>query len=604
MTDPFLDGRGNPWDYDPGPSRNRKWPRLFSETPNYRGLGEAAMGSEKFRWHFGPMYYRGRLWDNDVKVLVIGQEGGQDEALSHRSFTGSSGSRMQHFLNHAGITHSYLFLNTFVYSILGQYSGKKIRWLAQNADSPIQQHRHRILDYLLERNQHLHLVIAVGTAAKESVATWVESRGGNCPAGNHDVESCDATALGAKTKILGVVHPGGASSGNLPAIKLDFQRAAGLIEQWSDADASWLPKDPDGTRSPASSYKYDKVPIPFRDLPFGVAWRLGHSSTTSNRKDNQRGIQIFSKSGKYNNTGHQLNYSDDAHGSSTGYSGEPDDVPYEPPVASYRSYDRGPGSTMARLMAGGRAGHNWPDWSTLGADAHPSFGYGPIYRGRPRDATVIVLADQQSHDDLLVFRALTGEAGQRFHGVLESIGVDESYLILRVLPIDTLDTAASTRNAIVDDPQVRKVYAEIVRAASSANGRRKVLLAMGPMAQRLAPHANPTALPVVELKAWGQSGAAASWRAAITTLQAMSFGKDRPDPSFRWDGSRRQIPRYDLPYGTTRWEGSSGDRVRKPKRGSSPSPDYFKLLIPDWVFKLPPEPLSVAEQAAVAKAPN
>jgi uracil-DNA glycosylase len=586
MTDQFLDGRGNPWDYDPGPPRNRKWPRLFSETPNYRGLGEAVMGSEKYRWHFGPMYYRGRLSDNDVKVLVIGQEGGQDEALSHRSFTGSSGSRMQHFLNHAGITNSYLFLNTFVYSIFGQYSGKKIRWLAQNTDSPIQQQRHRILDYVLDRNKHLHLVIAVGTAAKESVATWVESRGGNCPAGDHDVEACDATVLGSKTRILGVIHPGGASSGNLPAIKADFQRAADLVEQWSDADSSWLPED-DGTRPPASSYKYDKTPIPFRDLPYGVVWRLGHSSTTSNRKDNQRGIQIFSKSGKYNNTGHQLKYSDDAHGSATGYTDEPDDVPYEPPVASYRSYDRGPGSTMARLLAGGRSGLNWPEWGTLGADAHPSFGYGPIYRGRPENATVIVLADQRSHDDLLVFRALSGEAGQRFHGVLEAIGVDKSYLIVRVLPIDTLD-----------------IYAEIIRAASSANRRRKVLLAMGPMAQRLAPHANPNALPVVELKAWGQSGAATSWRKAIKTLKTMSFGKDRPNPSFDWDGSRRQIPRYDLPYGTTRWEGSSGDRVRKPKRGSSPSPDYFKLLTPDWVFKLPPEPLSALEQAAAAKAPN
>ena len=55
MADDYLAGRGNPWDYDPGPPRNRKWPRLFSETPNYRALGEAVIGSDKFRWHFGPM---------------------------------------------------------------------------------------------------------------------------------------------------------------------------------------------------------------------------------------------------------------------------------------------------------------------------------------------------------------------------------------------------------------------------------------------------------------------------------------------------------------------------------------------------------------------
>lgn len=599
MADGYLVERGNPWDYDPGPPRNRKWPRLFSETPNYRALGEAVMGYEKFRWHFGPMYYRGRLWDNQVKVLVIGQEGGQDEALSHRSFTGSSGSRLQHFLGHIGITRSYLFLNTFVYSIFGQYSGRKIRWLAQDPASPIRRQRHGVLDYVLERND-VHLVIAVGTAAKESVATWVEARGGNCPGGHSAIETCDATVLGPKTRILGVVHPGGGASGNLTAIKADFQRAAGRVEEWAAVDSSWLPEDSDGTRAPASSYQYRKLPIPFRDLPYGVVWRLGHRSTTSNRKDDQRGIQIYSQSGKYNNRGHRLAYADDAHGSSTGYSDQPGDLPYEPPVADYGDYDRGPSSAMARLLAGGRSGYEWPDWNALGADAHPSFGRGPIYRGRPDDATVIVLADQRSHDDLLTCRALTGEAGQRFQGLLDAIGIDVSYVIFRVLPIDTLDISASTRNAIVDHVQVRKVYAEIVRRTATANPRRKVLLAMGPMARRLVGHANPTGLRVVELKAWGQSGVATSWRAAIDTLESIPFGKDRSNPSFDWDGARRQIPRHDLPYGMLRWQGSSGDRARKPRRGSSPSPDYRKLLMPDWVYDLQPEPLSAREQTAVA----
>ena len=82
----------------------------------------------------------------------------------------------------------------------------------------------------------------------------------------------------------------------------------------------------------------------------------------------------------------------------------------------------------------------------------------------------------------------------------------------------------------------------------------------------------------------------------------MSFGKDRSSPSFNWDGARRQIPRTDLPYGALRWQGSSGDRARQARRSGSPSPDYFKLLMPDWVFDLSPEPLSAAEQAAAANA--
>ena len=131
----YWTGRGSPWDHDPGPPLDRSWLALFAQTPNYRGLGKAVLGREQFRWHFGPMFYRGRLTDGAVKVLVIGQEGAQDESLAHRSFIGGTGGRMQHVLNHLGITTSYLFLNTFVYPIFGQYS-TPLRGLAQDPDSP------------------------------------------------------------------------------------------------------------------------------------------------------------------------------------------------------------------------------------------------------------------------------------------------------------------------------------------------------------------------------------------------------------------------------------------------------------------------------------
>jgi hypothetical protein len=101
MVNTLWDGRGVPWEHDAGPPRNRSWGRLFAETPNYRGLGHAVTNRNAFRWHFGPMFYRGRLGDRQVKVLIVGQEGAQDESLSHRSFTGGTGGRMQHLLNRA-----------------------------------------------------------------------------------------------------------------------------------------------------------------------------------------------------------------------------------------------------------------------------------------------------------------------------------------------------------------------------------------------------------------------------------------------------------------------------------------------------------------------
>ena len=163
MWEQYWEDRGSPWEYDPGPAKNRSWSRLFAETPNYRGFGIALSGNEEFRWHFGPMFYRGRLGDQQVKVLIVGQEGAQDESLSHRSFTGGTGGRMQHLLTHLGISRSYLFLNTFVYPIFGQYDGL-LPIIAQHPASPIAQHRKKLFDYVVLRNE-LQLVVAVGRAA-------------------------------------------------------------------------------------------------------------------------------------------------------------------------------------------------------------------------------------------------------------------------------------------------------------------------------------------------------------------------------------------------------------------------------------------------------
>ncbi len=456
----FLKDRGLPWEYDPGPPANRQWARLFAETPNYRGLGRALGGGEEFRWHFGPMFYRGRLTDNTARVLVIGQEGAQDESLGHRSFVGGTGARMQHFLRHIGITQSYLFLNTFVYPIFGQYTGAELLWLAQNTKSPIVKHRHALWNYVRERHE-LRLIVAVGKAAKESVHTWIKSRGGACPSGAHDVSQCDASVIGPHTRIVGVVHPGaGGQGGSTSAIIADFKKALAKIDGWAADDASWLPVDAGGTRAAAATFRYRSAPIPFRDLPYGVAWRIGQGGTSSNRKDAQRwhpdvfrGWQlrrIFQLQLQRRRKQRRLRAGN-----------------WRPGLRAAKAFDSGsstpgPSRQLARLMMGGEPGLAWPDFTALGATAHPSFGYGPIYRGRLSQARILVLADQESHDDLFMFRALTGDAGQRLQQFLHAMGITASYAILRVLPIDTLGLAPAKVEAIVDHAQVRQLYRAIV----------------------------------------------------------------------------------------------------------------------------------------------
>ncbi|HLO36445.1 MAG TPA: hypothetical protein VK194_10200, partial [Candidatus Deferrimicrobium sp.] len=128
----------------------------------------------------------------------------------------------------------------------------------------------------------------------------------------------------------------------------------------------------------------------------------------------------------------------------------------------------------------------------------------------------------------------------------------------------------------------------------------KTLIAMGPGARRLAPHVVPAGVDVIDVAIDGEAGLAASWQAALTTLAGRAYTKDLANPTFVPPAGRGQLPRADLPYGTPRWIGTSGDRGVRPVDVAlgRPSPDYLKLFLPAWVAALAASPLSAAEQAA------
>jgi uracil-DNA glycosylase len=594
----MADARGNPWDHDEGPPAGSGWAELFAQTPNYRGLGKAVLNREAFRWHHGPMFYRGRL-DGSAKVMLVGQEGAQDESLSHRSFTGGTGARMQHFLRHLGFDRSYLFLNSFVYPIFGQYT-PDLRPLAQDPRSPIFAHRKLIFDKAAVDGD-IRLVVAVGKAAKESVASWIEAHGGS--ADPDHLDQATRGSLPARLRFVGVLHPGAAAAGGggTAAIKADFQRAIDLVEGFIAADAGWLPADAGVPRDLSKPYAYSSDAIPYRDFPFGTCPRLGRGGTSSNRSDAQRGIRLFSAHGSYNASGAHLADPSTAAGTTEGYDDDAGDLPYEPPRHDPEAFDPGPPATLARLLLGGEPGFGWPDFAALGVTADASFGVGPVYRGRFADLSLVVLADQSAEDDLFAARAFTGDAGQRFQGFLAAAGLTRRYLILRALPVDTLDLGATARAALVDDAHVQALHRELLQRVLSANGGVAALLALGPAARRLAPHVVPAGLDVIELAATSEPNAPASWQAALTTLKGKSYAKDVASPTFTLPATRSQIPRADLPYGVLRWFGTSGDRGVRPvdTAAARPSPDYLKLFAPAWLMSLPPAPLSPDELAAV-----
>jgi hypothetical protein len=211
-----------------------------------------------------------------------------------------------------------------------------------------------------------------------------------------------------------------------------------------------------------------------------------------------------------------------------------------------------------------------------------------------------VLADQHSADDLFAGRAVCGEAGQQLQGFLQAAGLTRRYLILRTVPVDTLDLTAARRRSIVDSPLLQAVHREVLRRVLGGNGAVAAVLTVGPDARRLAPAVVPAGVPTVELAAHGASGWRGSWQDALADLAGRSYHRDFDQPTFAMPTTRGQLSRIDLPYGVPRWVGTSGDRGIRPTdlTTGKPSPDYLKVFVPGWVARLEPAPLSPAEQQA------
>lgn len=686
--------RGNPWDFDAGAPKDSRWPDLFAETPNYRDYGKTVIGGsgEKFRWKMGPMWYRGRLTPDSVKVFVIGQEGAQDENVSNRSFTGSTGTRMQKFLNYMGINDSYLFMNTFVYTITGQYSlfnndaknPKKIEanhrllWLAQNPESRVVKHRHEMFDYMLETNRDkLAVVIGVGTAGKDSLATWFQSHGEKCnsrqlsKSDNLKTEGVDETGFCLGTGKLkgilgiGVRHPGSASARNggskvKNSLAKDFERRARVVARHINDGSIEIEKDYGAVRDFESEFKYGYASIPHKDFALGTNWRMGTRGTTSNRRGADT-IQVFSSNGCYNTTQFSKSHperpercydgevynkrkealaklkkddnetdpskkmnedkrsklvssierlnklANDVKKYKIRFSYEKtnfsfhkapsemtsaDDVPYESSktVDGRRLYDEGPSSDISQTM---HKLYN-QDYKALGVTQDSSFGPTTLYRGDLKSANVLVLADQGSHTDMFSGRALTGARGQYLQSMLNQLKSGKTYLILRNLPVDTLDLTASKKTTVATNASVVEARNSLIK---SLGIKPELVITVGPVAKKVA-----ATLP--------ESIKAKTIELNTLTYKNMTteFAKLKSNSNAFYGTAKNElaiIPRRDLPMHTRWWMGTSGDRAARAyiKKENRYDNNHYSVIAPNWVskYKAKKMELTQAEAASLAE---
>ena len=96
-------------------------------------------GSDGFRSLWGPIFYRGRA-NGTARLLVIGQDPAQTEAVTRRILCGNAGRRAQGFVEKLGFTKSYLMINAFAYAIYNQTMALHLN------DAGIQAYRHQWLE--------------------------------------------------------------------------------------------------------------------------------------------------------------------------------------------------------------------------------------------------------------------------------------------------------------------------------------------------------------------------------------------------------------------------------------------------------------------------
>jgi hypothetical protein len=236
-----------PHQFDPGPVGEPFAP-LVAAYP-----GADVYPPDSFRVEWGPIFHRGRL-DGSARVLVIGQDPAQSETIVRRILVGTAGHRAQGLLFKLGIDRSYVMVNTFLYSVYGQWGGQR-----HGDDPQIVDYRNRWLKAVLESSP-IQAVIALGGLADGTWQKWTATD--------------DAQAFSpGYAHVTHPTQPESSSGGDRTKLAAAI---AAMLANWNQGLELLAPHvtDPDVARPLVpygSSFKPEElVEIPEADMPAGA----------------------------------------------------------------------------------------------------------------------------------------------------------------------------------------------------------------------------------------------------------------------------------------------------------------------------------------------
>ena len=232
--------------------------------------GETVYPADSFRVEWGPIFHRGRL-DGTARVLVIGQDPAAHEAIARRILVGEAGQRAQGLLARLGIDRSYVFINTFLYSVYGQGGGAR-----HIGDTAITKYRNRWIDTIVA-DQPIEAIISLGQLADTAYESWRSTPKG----------SVNGAAYAT------VFHPTYPESASRSAGVTKAEAFERLCASWNDAIDALHGRITQDVAVPLRHYGDSITPadlgaIPQRDLPPGLpdwmgaldAWAVRSGETT------------------------------------------------------------------------------------------------------------------------------------------------------------------------------------------------------------------------------------------------------------------------------------------------------------------------------------
>lgn len=251
-------------------------------------------------------------------------------------------------------------------------------------------------------------------------------------------------------------------------------------------------------------------------------------------------------------------------------------------------FDMGPGEKMAKIMKenldvpligkmknGKDSNPNCKDpegASNFNIKTHPlcvgDFGH---YRGTFDKPKIVILADPDGVDDILTARALTGTRGQYLHGLMQDIGINDKYLVLKTVPFG-MDGATDEEWATVLGQTA--AYRQKVLEAVMASGKVEMFLADGKYAAQAL---TKLKLNHIEIKRNGTENNSGIKEAAVEINKLKKFN------TFTAKGTIANIPRSHLGFFSRVWEGTSGTRVLD-SNSTEDAGTAFAIVVPAWVY--------------------